>query len=204
MRMSDEKQGTASRDKRVYFFNLDLAEGDAGTLTEAVQSFPSSVAQHLGVDVRVEKLPSDLEREVSVEIGKEADCIYTLLNGVYDWRKRRMHPDACCADDILCVFCSPGSAPARLAIKAEETACWGFEWDSIVFVYHSGDSGVTVWHELLHALGAVDCYEPKDHTCNRPDDCIMQYGRSRNELGHWPFLCDHNIRRIRDTGRDAT
>ena len=73
-------------------------------------------------------------------------------------------------------------------------AKWGGEWpDSrIVLIYHFGDGGATVWHELLHTLGAVDCYGAHAHDCNR-HNCIMRYGKSKESLGTWPFLCDHNI-----------
>ena len=56
-------------------------------------------------------------------------------------------------------------------------------------------------HELLHLLGADDCYDMTKEdwgpNCGLPN-CIMQYQATIDNVGDWPFLCEKNIEKIRN------
>lgn len=158
------------------------------------------VGQHLDVDVHVEEFPGQLSERLSDKLNVPARSMSLgeLLNPICNWRDGRKASEEFHSGDLLCILCSPSSSPASLAKRENGSALRGavLPGTDIALVYYASDGGVTVWHEILHLFGADDCYEPMDHTCEC-DSCIMRFGQNRRTLGHWPFLCNHNLVRIR-------
>lgn len=58
-----------------------------------------------------------------------------------------------------------------------------------------------IWHEMLHLLGAYDCYDlsknERGPNCDLPN-CIMQYEATMANVGKWPFLCNGNLQLVRN------
>jgi len=93
---------------------------------------------------------------------------------------------------------------AKLALRDAPHALWGARNGWVAYVYGTSHDEA-VWHEVLHLLGAEDCYDTSDPaqnpgpTCDL-DDCIMQYAPTPANIRDWPFVCAGNIRRIRAPG----
>jgi len=101
----------------------------------------------------------------------------------------------------LVVYCKPDSELATAARKQMPAAYWGCTVGSTLSaVYRLGNKYI-LWHEILHLFNANDCYPPDDPnrgpTCELPN-CIMQYAPTKKTVGEWPFLCQKNIKRIKD------
>jgi hypothetical protein len=92
----------------------------------------------------------------------------------------------------------PFAIAARRAIPS---ALWGCACGNVAFIYGSSDKHV-IWHESLHLMGAVDCYDADNPeadpgpNCERLN-CIMQYVPDSSTVGQWPFLCERNLALLR-------
>ena len=101
----------------------------------------------------------------------------------------------------LVVCCRRDSALAMSAVEANPTAIWGARCGQFAAVYRHDP--YVIWHEVLHLLGAQDCYPPdapeEDRlpTCGN-QNCIMQYAPTNDRVGYPPFLCAVNVERMRD------
>ncbi len=88
----------------------------------------------------------------------------------------------------------------QLAEQGTKYESWGIAYGNLAVVYVPTDAYV-IWHEILHTLGAKDCYDENDPegnpgpTCELAN-CIMQYVPTEANVGEWPFLCEANIGRI--------
>lgn len=98
----------------------------------------------------------------------------------------------------LFVACPQNSHLKRVSLQTCPSAQWGIANESLAIVYEH-HSRIVVWHELLHLLGADDCYDMTEGdwgpNCGLPN-CIMQYQATINNVGDWPFLCEKNIEKI--------
>jgi len=101
----------------------------------------------------------------------------------------------------LLVCCTVGHSLAKLCVKTNPNFVWGAATQPVAIVYELSNKYI-IWHELLHTLGAEDCYDKNDPasnpgpTCECPN-CIMQYAPTHNNVTQWPFLCEANVRKIR-------
>ena len=110
----------------------------------------------------------------------EADIRNILQRGrisIHDWEH-----DLLCyyADNQKCisntlVVCSQVSHLAESCKEANPNALWGLATSSLAIVYGIHDKYI-VWHEMLHLLGANDCYDlSRDNrgpNCELPN-CVM-------------------------------
>jgi len=101
----------------------------------------------------------------------------------------------------LIVCCAQEHPVAQKCLRNEPNALWGLANVPLAVAYKL-DHPPAVWHELLHLVGADDCYEitsgqitDRGPTCEHPH-CIMQYAAPERVVdGHLP-LCEANARRI--------
>lgn len=97
----------------------------------------------------------------------------------------------------LLVAC-PEHHPLALAFRASNPgAQWGGNSGRIAAAYGSYSTGV-MWHEVLHVMGADECYPPTNPsvtTCEMGSSCIMSYEPAAQPV--WPFLCADNMERLR-------
>ena len=100
----------------------------------------------------------------------------------------------------LLVYCHQNSPVAKAARGQNPSALWGATCSKLAAVYKLCNK-VPIWHEALHLLGAEDCYK-EDNPCQKKPDCtlngcIMEYAACENTCERKLFLCDRNIRLIR-------
>ena len=106
------------------------------------------------------------------------------------------HGDEACAS-ILGV---PETTEVVRALRdVNACAAWGATAGETAFVWEPGNRFI-VMHELLHALGAADCYDMASPsgppTCDLLN-CIMQWEPTEDTVGAWPFVCGKNLDLIR-------
>lgn len=100
----------------------------------------------------------------------------------------------------LLVMCTSEHPLAKAALKNNPDALWGAAIHpgcTLGIVYGNWERTV-IWHELLHLLGAIDCYNsPSDFlpTCGLRR-CIMQHEPSAQNTGPRLEICEQNLVRI--------
>ena len=102
----------------------------------------------------------------------------------------------------LVVFCRRDSNVARQARKQEPHADWGATCGCLAVVWEKGNKYL-IWHEVLHLLGVMDCYDSEtiQGICENPG-CLMQYAPTEKTLAPWPeCLCPETISRLREIAR---
>lgn len=99
-------------------------------------------------------------------------------------------------DPILMLV--PSGTPFVTALQNENNmARWGAAMGTISTVWQMRGPQI-LWHELLHTLGAEDCYDVRngDPICDLPN-CLMQWAPTDTTVGRVPALCSKNIERVR-------
>jgi hypothetical protein len=104
------------------------------------------------------------------------------------------------------VFCNRDHSLAKTILAASPQAEWGASNGRIAVIYEL--QSAVAWHEMLHLLGAKDCY-PKNNpdqstlpTCGH-DNCIMQYAPTLGRVGDPFFLCRGNVQQIQQSYSDT-
>ncbi len=98
------------------------------------------------------------------------------------------------------IRCSPGSLIAKLGKEVVGERFWGAAKtkEGVAAIWCFVDKYIA-WHEVLHTLGASDCYSgspEKAPTCGT-ENCIMQLQPTTETVGAWPFLCKTNVEKVR-------
>ena len=186
----------------VYYYPLDLAEPEQGRMHASLKRLERLLAvcpvkRHCSIS----RLPSsaengvlaalqetDLDIRASKVAGAMAHEIGTLATGEAN---TRLIPR-------LVVRCPRGNPLAKTCLAAYPHALWGLTSCKVLAVVYD-DCEVALWHEVLHLLGAEDCYKLPDcgPTC-KPlhPQCIMQYAPKESEVrGELP-ICPENAERI--------
>lgn len=104
------------------------------------------------------------------------------------------------------VFCTQDHPLAKIIVTASPHAEWGASNEMISVVYELQPA--VTWHEMLHLLGAEDCYKEDNLDENAPPtcghgNCIMQYAPTLERVGDPFFLCQDNVQRIQQRYSDA-
>ncbi len=157
----------------------------------------------------MEELPTVLRQQpLGAEIGVErlSDQTMRQIGSVLDKADRSL----CEVNVDLCkALCRQGFKEPLLAVGCPRThpllrthatdGIWGtaFQGGPLAVCWQVPDKFI-VWHEVLHLLGADECYKESTHeqTCERPN-CIMQYVPTSASVGEWPFLCLTVMERLR-------
>ncbi len=180
------------RDPVTHFLCLDLQPKWEASVTAATRELQKLLALHTGFQCEITCLP---EARVS--------GIRNCILGSKDFnsaartcfKATHSHPDKSFPTKLL-VVCPPDHHLAKLAKKSLPTAVYGAANSFFAAVYH--ESKQVIWHEILHLLGADDCYQLSksgdvvQRECRDLPNCIMQYDPEESN-GEWPFLCDRNI-----------
>ena len=174
----------------IYWYCFDMPDSEE-FVSEALKELADNLRKFpTRIEVIIEKLPDELRREVSKQL-----------------QETRSFPETAAEiGDILCkgqgnipglfVFCRRDSNIVVQAREAEPLAqreC-GAKCGCLAVVWESGNK-MLIWHEVLHLLGAKDCYDPEtgEGTCEN-SGCIMQYEPTDENVAEWPdCLCIANI-----------
>ena len=182
----------------IYYYCLDLSADQENIIGSSLQQL-GQLMKHppLNVDCSIAPLPGYLQDKI-------ADDITHLDFG--DCAAQMFCTMSSKASDVmpvprLLVCCDPQHPLANKCLKARPSALWGVANGCIAVVYNL-DNHYAIWHELLHTLGAEDCYDPENPsrcpgpTCEHPE-CIMQYATDKGEADGQLLLCRENVDRIR-------
>jgi len=183
----------------VYYYPLDLAEREQGRMRDSLKRLEQLLAEPpVERHCSIARLPCSAEKGVlaalqetdlgmrDIRVGSVMRAIGTFATGKAN---TRLIPR-------LVVRCPLGNPLAQTCLAADPNALWGLAGSVLAVVYN--DSEPALWHEVLHLLGAKDCYKFPDRgpTCEHPL-CIMQYAPIEGEVrGELP-ICPENIERIR-------
>jgi len=182
---------------------LDMTENDerfvAGALKELAQNLEKDPIK-LPVSIKQLRDKSKLTEKVRERLNKLNDqsCEFSTCSAVI--------ADTFVSEEgiaqRLLVYCSPDSNIAEAARRKESSAKYGANCGFFSAVYKP-NSKVIVWHEALHLLGADDCYIVEDRrvrkkSCCKLDGCIMEYNPPESTCEKWPFLCDRNVKKLKE------
>jgi hypothetical protein len=172
----------------VYYYPLDLAEPEQGRLHASLKRLERLLAVP---PCSISRLPRSAEKGVLAELQKTDLGIRDISGNVAETMF-----DEIGTLTTLVVRCSTDHPLAQTCLDADPDACWGLKNGGLAVVYD--DREVALWHEVLHLLGAKDCYDlPADPgpTCEHPR-CIMQYAPQVGEVQGKLQICPENAERI--------
>lgn len=199
----------------IYWHCLGMTEADETFVNSALKE----LAQHLKEDpiklpISVKRLASepDLVREVNEVLNQPNDqsCGFSYyvakILGIFSCHVGVGQPFT---HMRLLVYCHKDSQVAKAA-KSEAARmkkpppCWGAANMPFAAVY-SHNNKVAIWHEGLHLLGLDDCFEEdnprkKKRHC-KLDGCIMEYAPPESTCESWPFLCDKNVKKLKELAK---
>ncbi len=140
------------------------------------------------------ELPADYESDIDNILNDDKDDLHCYEAALIEYFSKKQSQVS-----SLLVICSEKSPFRKKALALLPHALWGIATHSFSATYALYDQYI-VWHEMLHLLGADDCYDidkgDRGPNCGSPN-CIMQYEALKINVGEWPFLCNNNISMIK-------
>jgi len=198
----------------IYWHCLGMKEADETFVAGALQE----LAQHLKedpikLDITLRRLGDELvlATKVNEKLNRLNDQTYTFSSCAVDidylFLKSDLITETCIAK--LLVYCSSDNQIA-LAAKSEAARMnkppplWGAANSPLAAAYKVG-SKVAIWHEALHLLGLDDCYEEDNPRKKKPhcklNGCIMEYAPPESTCENWPFLCERNVKKLKELAK---
>ena len=185
--------------RKIYWYCVGVSESDRAFVADVLNGLASNLQ---GPPVEIEVLIE----EVSNVLGTN---ILAKLPGAEDFGDF----SACIAKDLrdenpseqsgfvpgLLVYCSKDDHLAKSARASNPSAEWGATCGRLAVIWIKNNEKL-IWHEALHLLGAVDCYD-KDtlvDRCEKEPGCIMGYAPTNKSVTEWPdCLCLGTADRLR-------
>ncbi len=185
----------------VYYYCLDLPSDREASIEASLQELEKLMKlPPLNVRCPIERLPEDIRPSIlgALECSEFLECAIAISDKLEDWcklvssdePKHRYVPG-------LIVFCSRQHDLAQKCLTANPNALWGGKNSRLAVVYEL-DNYCAIWHELLHLLGAEDCYDTDNPgpTCKH-QQCIMQYAPTKGIVDGRLPLCSNNVNQIK-------
>ncbi len=192
--MESQKDGIV-----LYHASLDLSREDEAFFSKAVRSFLEEW-KRIGGDreIRVDSIPADLLDRINAVSLQTDNVVSRLSLDVDDYCQNQS------SHELVKVIlgCSRKHVFAEGCRNKNMNAEWGAanRGGLVGFTYKPGNRHV-IWHEILHLLGADDCYEDaqpeKGPTCEERK-CVMQWVPTEENCGSDLVLCEKNIGRIKE------
>ncbi|MGA1980432.1 MAG: hypothetical protein ABSG99_07740 [Sedimentisphaerales bacterium] len=185
----------------IYWHCLGMTKADktfvAGALNELAQQLKDDPIK---LPVNIKALGNDLAKEVyamSNQIREQSSPFTYCAAKVID-----ILPSDFLPEGKILTYCHPDSYIAKAARREKpSTTKYGANHGFFSAVYKP-NSKVIVWHEALHILGADDCYKEDNPTqkklCCKLDGCIMEYNPPESTCENRPFLCDRNVKKLKE------
>lgn len=179
---------------KAYYYCYDMPPEKEISLREAMRKLSRLLnLAPAEIDYRFSELPEEHTKNVRDIInGIDIVGAWSVRIARY-FRRREGNPSG------ILILCARESRLAKLSKDESSSACWGYSYPWLGLSYGGHDEYI-VWHEMMHLLGADDCYDLKQrsHAPNcELDNCIMQYEPTKHTVGEWPFLCCKNINLIK-------
>jgi len=187
-----------------YPYPLDLAEPEQGRLRASLKRLERRLAEPpVERHCSIARLPRSAEKGVLAALQeRDLDIRASKVAGAMSHEIGTLTTTEANTRLIprLVVRCSRGNPLAKTCLTAYPDACWGLTSCKMLAVVYD-DRKVALWHEVLHLLGAKDCYDLPDRgpTCShrrRHLPCIMQYEPIEGEVGGKLQICPENIELI--------
>lgn len=176
----------------LYYVNLGLPPRDGNTFEAALKELPGVLQQApLEAEITVQRLAGKAMEQVTSILNTTNHPLHEVNVALYQALHRQGFKDA-----LFAVGC-PRIHPVLWAVATN--GIWGtsFQGGPLAVCWEVPDKFI-VWHEVLHLLGADDCYDESTHarTCELAN-CIMQFEPTSASVGGWPFLCKRVLGRLR-------
>ena len=179
----------------IYYYCLDLSPKQENFVETSLCKF-EKVMKHppLEVDCEIAVLLSNIQKKIAKDLSHHSfrDCVNQMSCTLgEEATKDRPIPQ-------LLICCSQNHSLARKCRAESPTSVWGSSIGRIALAYNPDDH-CTMWHELLHTLGAEDCYALPNRgpTCEHPQ-CIMQRETHTPVVNDCLPLCNKNVNFIRE------
>ena len=178
---------------------LNLSPAQLSRCKRWTDQFAAIVAQSpLNLRCEVEWVSGELRDLIVQSLRGESLALVdqNILNSLFDhprWGAGLRLPK-------VVVFCRTDHPLRTIIMKQWPHARWGGSLGGTSVIYEERRGAA--WHEMLHLLGAEDCYDPNNPdgvalpTCGH-SNCIMQYAPNLGESENSFFLCESNAERIR-------
>jgi hypothetical protein len=91
------------------------------------------------------------------------------------------------------LFCDYDYPAARTARKDQQMAKLGAAWPGVWALAWTPDNKYLLWHEAMHLLNAMDCYDEDGKTNCGERRCLMQYVPCEKNCESDLYLCSSNV-----------
>ena len=177
--------------RKIHLYYLASRIANRSYLIHALQEFSVLLLrQPVGLNVEFEDLRGEKAKKVEEILRKRLPSPDYVAEISIEWPFEPPWP--------LLVCCRRDAIPAKAIRASNPMAQWGGTCAKRLAVVWQQDKYV-IWHEILHLLGATDCYTQDDAgpTCEL-GNCIMQYQPCKHNVDQWPFICKANVRQIQN------
>lgn len=183
---------------RIFWCCHGLRSVDETFLKESLEELSEILKKYLDIDLTVTKLNSPQISIVDEKIKAmqiEERCPFNgLIGKLKETEIKKNFP--------LLIYCKDDGCLAKAAIQENRQALWGYAYPSeLSAIYRRGNKYI-IWHEALHLFGADDCYDaqsPNNGTTCELSNCLMQYAPAKDNVGDWPFVCEGNILKLKES-----
>ena len=190
---------------QIYYYCLDLPPEQEAAIEVSLRKLQELMKYPpLEVDCEIAILPANIRKKIAKDLShqKFKDCANQMYCTLGEEASKDRPPPR------LLICCNHDHCLAKKCRDASPTAKWGLaNWDPYAHfanlaVAYKLDSECAIWHELLHILGADDCYDMRDPDANpgptcEHDQCIMQYAATTAIVNGRLPLCNENAKLIR-------
>lgn len=177
--------------RRIYWYCLDMCDLRKKFISDALKELSDKLKQPpTEVVIMSEELPDKYVKQVR-QLLYGSENIFCTAASISDILVKDILVNGLGLLPGLMVHCRKDSTIAQKARKANPNARWGGQVDRLAVVWQLNNKMV-IWHEVLHLLGADDCYDNQTQkdTCEKAPGCIMQYAATEESVTDWPkCLC---------------
>ena len=189
----------------IYYYCLDLPPAQVTSIEASLREL-KKLMKHppLEVDCRIARLPDGIQSRIldDLQCSEFAECAIRVSGTLSDeiGMLATMDPNRYLIPRVI-VCCSRQHPLTEKCLTANSKALWGVKNCCLAVVYELGNH-CALWHELLHNVGAEDCYDTENPaadpgpTCGH-QQCIMQYAPTEGVVDGQLPLCSGNASRIR-------
>jgi hypothetical protein len=172
------------------------------SLVESEETFVQESLESLAEWLRVRLPPlsrvqlSPFEPAEKAQLREKMSALVNRSATADNWHKA--------SDKLIFVFCrrdeefaaDARAEHARAVANVNVPADWGIAQRGEYAVVWKPGNRYLIWHEAMHLLGALDCYNSRGTTTCEESRCVMQYAPDHEQCGGSLHLCGGNVERI--------
>lgn len=186
----------------VYYYCIDLRTDQVASIETSLRKLEELMTHPpLEVECSIARLPYNIQTQIMDDLdspnvyGCAGRVCRTLADEIERLSNHGFVPRL--------IVCCPGQHPlVTKCLAANPDALWGVTVDNSLAVVYQLSNHYAIWHELLHLLGAKDCYDVANPAANAEPtcehrQCIMQYAATEGVVDGCLPICDGNVSRIK-------